>query len=298
MARRRLSAGVCGSFLPAQCVVVVGVLRLVRLPDSRRGAGVDRRTRPCADGPAIGQIVCSAALALVCLAQPYYAFRYYRTHGPLWTVNDNGLLAMSVQLADVMRGRDGLIAMGAVAGVATYVMERPVLEIEGIVADLRMVRHVKAQDGLGEVLNEYGADYLVVTLAGGVPMDVRNNCYVVTQPHQQWAGKRSAKMHGAICAAPVARFRTVGSARPWSSFPLMETSIWICAARPGCRRRPTRAPPRRRRARLWRARGADARRPATRRRPPGRLPTRRARGASPTARARRGSCAPRRSAAG
>jgi hypothetical protein len=173
-----------------------------------------------------GAVVAVCAVAIVCLAQPYLALRYYRTHGPAWAVSDNGMLKMSVQLADAMRGRDGLIAMGAVAGIATYVMDRPVLQVEGIVADLRMVRHVKAQDDLGEVLREYGADYLVVTLAAGAPMEVRDSCYVVTQPHQQWAGTRSAKMRGAICSPPITRFRTVGGANPWSIFPHMDTWVW------------------------------------------------------------------------
>lgn len=173
-----------------------------------------------------GRFAVAAALTLLCLVQPYFAFRYYRAHGPAWTVADNGLLAMSLQLADAMRGREGLVAMGAVAGVATYVMDRPVLNLEGIVADLEMVRHIKAQDALDAVLRQYGADYLVVTLAAGAPMETRDGCYVITQPHQQWAGARTAKMRGAVCSPPIARFRTVGGANPWSIFPQMDTWIW------------------------------------------------------------------------
>lgn len=162
----------------------------------------------------------------LCAVEVVFAARYFVTRGPRWSVRDNGMLVMSLDLAEVMRAREGRIAMGAVAGIATYVMDRPVLQIEGIVADLRMVRHVKAGDALGPVLDEYGADYLVVTLAGGVPMEKRDDCYVITQPHVQWAGQRTAKMRGELCAPPIARFDSLGNTNPWSSFPRMETWVW------------------------------------------------------------------------
>jgi hypothetical protein len=61
--------------------------------------------------------------------------RDYIQQGPHWSIAHNSLLAMSYDLADRMRGRDGLIAMGAIAGVATSVLDRPVLQLEGIVGD-------------------------------------------------------------------------------------------------------------------------------------------------------------------
>jgi hypothetical protein len=173
-----------------------------------------------------GRRVVIGVTGLLCVAQLFSATTYFMAHGPRWSARDNGLLAMSLDLAEVMRGRQGRVAMGAVAGIATYVMDRPVLQIEGIVGDLRMVRHIQAGDDLGAVLAEYGADYLVVTLAGGIPMEEHDGCYVITQPHAQWAGARTAKMRGQLCTAPIARFETVGNSNPWSSFTHMATWVW------------------------------------------------------------------------
>jgi hypothetical protein len=173
-----------------------------------------------------GKRVVAAVACALCVIEVFSAADYFVARGPRWSVRDNGLLAMSLELAEVMRPREGRIAMGAVAGIATYVMDRPVLQIEGIVADLRMVRHVQAGDALGAVLAEYGADYLVVTLAGGIPMEKQDDCFVITQPHAQWAGKRTPKMRGQLCTPPIARFETVGNSNPWSSFTRMETWVW------------------------------------------------------------------------
>jgi hypothetical protein len=164
------------------------------------------------------------ATLLVALA-PVLAVRYYIEHGPRWSISDNGLVAMSYELADQMRGREGLFAMGAIAGIATYVLDKPVLQAEGLVADRRLVDHIEREDSLGDVLREYHVDYLVVSLATVRP-ERRDGCYLVTQPNAEWAGKRTAKMRGEICAEPIAHFITQGGAHPWSVFQTLETLVW------------------------------------------------------------------------
>jgi len=165
------------------------------------------------------------AIAGVVALAPATAVRYYLDHGPRWSISDNTLIAMSYDLADRVGTRDGLFAMGAVAGMATYVLDRPVLQLEGIVADRRMVDHIRNQDPLEDVLREYGVDYLVVSLAN-VRAERVDGCYVVTQPNAEWAGERTAKMRGAICSEPVAHFFTPRGANRWSRFPPLETLVW------------------------------------------------------------------------
>jgi hypothetical protein len=171
-----------------------------------------------------GRLQLIAATVLVVLS-PTLAARYYIEHGPRWSAADSGPVAMSYQLADQMRGRHGLFAMGAIAGVATYVLDKPVLQIEGLVADRRLVDHLQREDSLGDVLREYQVDYLVVSLAGVRPQR-HNGCYLVTQPDAEWAGGRTAKMRGEICAEPIAHFSTRGGAHPWSVLPALETLVW------------------------------------------------------------------------
>ena len=175
--------------------------------------------------PRVPRQAAQAVLLLLVGLAPVMAARYYIQHGPKWSISDNTLLAMSYDLATHLKGHDGLPAMGACAGVAAHVAQRPMLQIEGIIADRRLVEHVRRQSPLEDVLREYHADYLIVSLVG-VPPRRENGCYVVTQPDAEWAGNRTAKMSGEICSEPVEHFFTEAGTHPWSSFPRVETFVW------------------------------------------------------------------------
>jgi hypothetical protein len=172
-----------------------------------------------------GRTAVAVVAALLVALVPVLAAGYYLEHGPRWSVADNSLLAMSYDLAEHVGDRPGLLAMGAIAGVATYVLDRPVLQLEGIVADHRLVEHIRRQAPLDEVLREYRVDYLVVSLASVSP-EKRDGCYLVTQPNAEWAGPRAKKMRGEICAEPVERFVTPRGPNPWSRFSAIETFVW------------------------------------------------------------------------
>lgn len=167
------------------------------------------------------------AVVMVGLAMlpPVLAMRYAIERGPLGSVRDNTLLALSFDLADHLKDRQGLFAMGAIAGMSAYIMDKPVLQIEGIVADRAMVEHVRRQDRLQDVLAAYHADFLIVSLAK-VRAERRDGCYLVTQPNAEWAGRRTAKMSGRICSEPIAHFFTPQGNNPWSAFPTIETMVW------------------------------------------------------------------------
>jgi hypothetical protein len=164
-------------------------------------------------------------LALLVACVPLAAARYYVEHGPRWSIADNSMLAMSHELARRLERRSGLFAMGAIGGVVTYVLDKPVLQVEGIVADQRMVEHVRREDPLPDVLREYGADYLIVSLRS-VRSARKDGCYAVTQPNAEWAGTRSAKMSGDICAEPIEHFFTPAGSNSWSTFGELETLVW------------------------------------------------------------------------
>ena len=163
-----------------------------------------------------------AATAAITTAQ---ATAYFVTHGPLWSVEDNGLLAMSVELADMMRGRDGVFSMGAIGGFATYLLGKPVVQVEGLVADRAMIEHIRNEEQLGSVLAEYHVDYLVVSLHKA-HLEKHDGCYVVTQPNAEWAGKRVAKMRGELCAEPILYFPTRLPQHRWSSFSSLDTYVF------------------------------------------------------------------------
>jgi hypothetical protein len=166
------------------------------------------------------------AISVLTLGLPVVsATRYSIQHGPGWSVSDNSLLAASYDLAARMRGRQGVYAMGAIAGVAGYVMDHPLVQLEGIMADRRMVDHVKNEDPLEDVLRENNVDYLIVSFAWSRVAE-EGGCYEITQPHAEWAGRRTAKMRGEICSPPVERFVTPAGTHAWSAFPAIETLVW------------------------------------------------------------------------
>jgi hypothetical protein len=177
-------------------------------------------------GSAINKHLQVVVAAVLVVLGPAQALQYFIQHGPMGSIADNTLVAMSYDLADHLNGRQGLFAMGAVAGIATYVIDKPVLQIEGIIADRKMVDHVAREDPLGDVLREYGADYLVVSLATVRAERQPDGCYLITQPNAEWAGTRTAKMRGEICTEPVEHFFTPRGSQPWASFPTMETLVW------------------------------------------------------------------------
>jgi hypothetical protein len=155
----------------------------------------------------------------------FQGLEYFVTRGPLWSVEDNGLLTMSITLAKEMQGRDGVFGMGAVGGFAAYMLQRPLVQLEGLVADRAMIEHVRHEDDLRPVLRDYHVDYLVVTLAT-VSLEKRDGCYTITQPNAEWAGRRTAKMRGDICAEPIAHFATRLPRHPWSAFSSLDTYVF------------------------------------------------------------------------
>jgi hypothetical protein len=115
--------------------------------------------------------------------------------------------------------------MGAIGGFATYLLEKPVVQLEGLVADRAMVEHVRLEDELGTVLKKYGVDYLVVSLHRAT-LDRHDGCYRVTQPNAEWSGRRVARMSGDLCSEPIIHFTTRLPVRPWSCFSTLETFVF------------------------------------------------------------------------
>ncbi|HEY6460242.1 MAG TPA: hypothetical protein VIY73_08820, partial [Polyangiaceae bacterium] len=167
----------------------------------------------------------AAVVAGAALLASGEAIDHFVTHGPMWSVEDNGLLAMSVDLSGRLSDRQGRFAMGAIGGFVTYLLRKPVVQTEGLIEDRAMVEHIRSEDALGAVLRAYQVDYLIVSQYRG-RMEKKDGCYLVTQPDAEWAGKRVAKMRGALCAEPVVHFKTVLPAHRWSEFSTLETYVF------------------------------------------------------------------------
>jgi hypothetical protein len=167
----------------------------------------------------------AALVAAAATVASVEAVQYFVERGPLWSVEDNGLLAMSLDLAARMRERPGVYGMGAIAGFATYTLNMPMVQLEGLVADRAMVEHIRRGDDLRTVLAAYHVDYLVISLYTA-KMEKHDGCYSLSQPNPEWSGKRVARMQGDICAEPVEHFATRLTHHAWSEFSTLDTYVF------------------------------------------------------------------------
>jgi hypothetical protein len=171
-----------------------------------------------------------ALTAILCVSSLAGAARSFYERGPRGTVRDNTMLAMSLALPGKLQGRSGTYAMGAIAAAVAQRLDQPVVQLEGLVADRRMLEHLRRQDPLPQVLAENRVDYLVVSFAGEAPPR-RNGCYYIAQPYAMWATE-SKSMRGWLCATPIVDFVTEHGPHPWSFFPTLQTLVFdVRAAR-------------------------------------------------------------------
>ena len=120
--------------------------------------------------------------------------------------------AMMVDVADGARfveafaaTHPGRYAMGDRAGMVGYVLNQPVVQMEGLMMDSAFLEHIRRRESLLSVLHEYGADYYVGFEAAGREGDERQGCVEAREPAQAGAG--SPVMRAELCDAPVASFQ-------------------------------------------------------------------------------------------
>jgi hypothetical protein len=106
-----------------------------------------------------------------------------------------GIFDSARQLAAFERTHPGRYAMGDAAGVPGFLMQRPPLQLEGLVGDYALLEHIRRRDPLNTVLREYGVDYFI----DRGPDDLHGQCRTVTVPGAKQAGADSPKMAGTFC---------------------------------------------------------------------------------------------------
>ena len=101
-------------------------------------------------------------------------------------------------------GRPGRYAMGAGAGLPAYLMDSPILQIEGLTADYAFLDRVRRREPLVQALRELNVDYYATMF----PRQ-QGSCFELREP--EMAGARSPVMAGHSCVQPVARFPHEGA---------------------------------------------------------------------------------------
>src|SRR5690606_11972618 len=121
-----------------------------------------------------------------------------------WDPGANSIYVHATELAKFGKEHPGVYAMGDRAGLTAFMLDQPVVQLEGLAADQRMVDNIKTERDLVEVLAAYAVDYLIVSVS--VPLARRDDCWIVTQPNRRQSGDNTRKMSGQICTAPVFEF--------------------------------------------------------------------------------------------
>jgi hypothetical protein len=111
-------------------------------------------------------------------------------------------------LAEFAREHPGRYGMGDHAGLATYMLGQPVLQLEGLVGDGNLIEHIRREDDLYTVLCLYDIDYLIVS--SYYPLADSAGCYHVAVPTVKPAGERSLKMKGDFCTQPMLYYNKGG----------------------------------------------------------------------------------------
>ena len=74
----------------------------------------------------------------------------------------------------------GLYAMGDRAGVVGFLMDSPLIQLEGVVMDADYLDLLEREDDIETVLNRYDVDYYI-----GTDIEkLEDNCFFVVEPKQ------------------------------------------------------------------------------------------------------------------
>jgi hypothetical protein len=122
----------------------------------------------------------------------------------------------AIDIARFGQSHPGVYAMGDHAGTPGYLLDRPLVQLEGLVMDRPFLENIRAQRPLATVLRDYDVRYYIASNA-----IFRNSCWMATEPLA--AGSDSPHMRGVFCMQPLVQFQH-------SSY---HTLIFDLAAEPG-----------------------------------------------------------------
>jgi hypothetical protein len=112
-------------------------------------------------------------------------------------------LQRAFRLREFAAAHPGRYGIGDAAGMGSYLMPAPVVQLEGLVGDKAYVDRIRRQQPLLQALDELGVDYYVT-----VRTQPSGDCYDVREPAQ--AGPHSPAMTAHLCLTPVADIRPPG----------------------------------------------------------------------------------------
>jgi hypothetical protein len=134
-------------------------------------------------------IACMAMLTLISLVRP--------------NATEVLLYQQAEELRSFAKTHPGRYAMGGGAGMPSYLMPAPMVQLEGLTGDAAFVEIIKRKEPLVKALGELQIDYYATMLLSKSG-HLQGQCYDLREP--EMAGDRSPVMSGHICVKPVADY--------------------------------------------------------------------------------------------
>lgn len=111
------------------------------------------------------------------------------------------ILEAAVQIQGFSSDHPGVYAMGDRAGVVSFLMTNPVVQLEGLVAGNEMLDSIKAGRNLVDVLQKYSVNYYIATNPENI-----DGCWRVHEPNLP--GENAPRMTAVLCRPPIFTFKT------------------------------------------------------------------------------------------
>lgn len=86
----------------------------------------------------------------------------------------------ALKVNEFEKNNNGIYAMGDRAGIVGYLLESPLVQLEGLVMDTTYLNQLKTKKRVSDLLNDYKVDYYIVSN----PKKINDSTYLVSEPSQ------------------------------------------------------------------------------------------------------------------
>ncbi len=110
------------------------------------------------------------------------------------------LFQAGMQIANFAKTHPGTYAMGDRAGVVGYLLESPIVQLEGLVMDKHYLKLLENSKHIVDILDHYQVDYYIgynLRLFGYDLRQSPNNCFTIVEPSQ--SGGYSRQIESQLC---------------------------------------------------------------------------------------------------
>ena len=114
----------------------------------------------------------------------------------------NPLHDAGIQIKDFSDQHPGIYAMGDRAGIVGFLLNTPLVQLEGIVGNRDLLSKISSQKNLIEFFDENNIDYYIATNPTKA-----DSCWLLEEP--KIPGSDAPRMRGQVCSDPIFTYEAV-----------------------------------------------------------------------------------------